>query len=221
MSRVGHEHEFEPEYGLPEALPNGERLLWQGSPDFFTMAVRVFHARKLAAYFVALIALRVAFLRADGLGLDQIASSLLWPVCLAFLGMVSILLLAWLSARTTVYSLTSQRVVMRIGIVLTLTYNLPFRQIETADVKVDKHGFGDMAMRLNADNQIAWLHLWPHARPWRLARPEPTMRCLADCRGVALQLTQAWSQATGLTPVSVAGPRRSGSTEASWQPRLT
>ena len=29
----GHEHELEPQYGLPERLPATEKILWQGSPD--------------------------------------------------------------------------------------------------------------------------------------------------------------------------------------------
>jgi hypothetical protein len=46
----GHEHELEPQYGLPERLPAGEHILWQGSPDFRTVALRIFHLRKVALY---------------------------------------------------------------------------------------------------------------------------------------------------------------------------
>ena len=55
----GHEHEFEPQYGLPERLPAGENILWQGSPDFVTLARRVFHIRTLALYFALLMATMV------------------------------------------------------------------------------------------------------------------------------------------------------------------
>ena len=44
------EHDFEPELGLPEALPRGEQVRWQGSPDWKTLALRGFHVRKLAVY---------------------------------------------------------------------------------------------------------------------------------------------------------------------------
>ena len=57
---AGREHEFEPERGLPEQLPAGEQLLWQGSPEWKRLAQRAFHVRKLVVYFAALIALRVA-----------------------------------------------------------------------------------------------------------------------------------------------------------------
>jgi hypothetical protein len=47
-------------------------------------------------------------------------------------------------------------------------------------------------------DRIALLHLWPHARPWRVSRPEPMLRCVPDAAAVARLLTQAWSEATGL-----------------------
>ena len=34
-----HEHEFEAEPGLPEQLPAGERVLWQGQPQATLQAV--------------------------------------------------------------------------------------------------------------------------------------------------------------------------------------
>ena len=53
-----HEHEYEPQHGLPERLPADERILWQGGPDLRRLGLRVFHLRKLALYFVALLLLR-------------------------------------------------------------------------------------------------------------------------------------------------------------------
>ena len=38
MESHSHEHEFEPQYGLPERLPQGETILWQASPDVATLA---------------------------------------------------------------------------------------------------------------------------------------------------------------------------------------
>ena len=51
------------------------------------------------------------------------------------LGMVAIFLLiaiSYLISSTTVYSITDKRVVMRVGIVLNLSLNIPFSKIETA-----------------------------------------------------------------------------------------
>jgi len=85
--------------------------------------------------------------------------------------------------------------VMRIGMVLSVTYNIPLSQVAAADLRKDGDGSGDICLRLTDGQRIAYPHLWPHARPWRLARPEPSMRCLPDVAGVASLLSQAWSVA--------------------------
>jgi hypothetical protein len=87
---------------------------------------------------------------------------------------------------------------MRIGIVLTLTFNLPLRMIESAALKPGAGGSGDIVLRLRGPDRIAWLHLWPHARPWKLSRPEPMLRSVSDAQQVSQVLAQAWSQATGV-----------------------
>ena len=61
----GHEHELEPQFGLPEPLPASERILWQASPQWRGVALRVFHVRKLAVYFALILALRGALLVSD------------------------------------------------------------------------------------------------------------------------------------------------------------
>jgi hypothetical protein len=43
--------------------------------------------------------------------------------------------------------------------------------------------------------RIAYLHLWPHARPWKLAAPQPMLRCLPDAREACEKLGKAWSLA--------------------------
>jgi hypothetical protein len=105
--------------------------------------------------------------------------------------------MAWLSARATVYTITDKRIVMRIGIVLTVTFNLPFKRITAAGLHLEPDGAGDLPLSLSGDDRIAWLHLWPHARPWRLNKPEPMLRGVADAAEVARLLAQAWSASTG------------------------
>ncbi len=51
---------FEPRRGLPALLPEGERLLWQGSPRWQSLAVRAYQVRKVAVYFGILVAWRIA-----------------------------------------------------------------------------------------------------------------------------------------------------------------
>jgi hypothetical protein len=197
-----HEHEFEPQRGLPETLPPGERLLWQGSPDWRVLARRAFHLRKLAAYFAAMVLLRAGFVYGDTGSLIDALRATPGPLALAALALGLVMLLAWLSAHSTVYSVTNKRVVMRIGIVLTLTFNIPLRRIATAGLHMDARGTGDLPLALLPPDRIAYLHLWPHARPWRMARPEPMLRCVPDAARVAQTLSQAWTEATGVTAVA-------------------
>ena len=204
---IRREHDFEPEHGLPEALPEGERVLWQGSPDWRQLARHAFHVRKLAVYFAVLLALRVVFLASDGVPAAQILRSLLLlgPLALACLGILVVL--ARLSAKTTVYTITSRRVVMRIGIVLTLTFNIPFRRVAAADLRLDADGHGDVPLRLADGERIAWLNLWPHCRPWKLAAPQPMLRGIPQAAEVAGILANAWAVSTGQT-----APARSAQT---------
>jgi hypothetical protein len=198
-SAVGqHEHDFDAARGLPEPLPAGERVLWQGAPDWRTLAVRAFHARKLAVYFAAILALRGAYVLSAGGTAGEAAIAVLWLAPLAATGLGIVLFIAWLAARTTVYTITDKRVVMRIGIVLTVAFNLPLTKIASAALHLEKDGVGDIPLALAGKDRIAYLHLWPHARPWRLARPEPMFRAVPDAAQVAGILGDAWSRATGI-----------------------
>ena len=192
-NRPQREHEFEPQYGLPELLPAGERILWQGAPDWRALAIEVFHIRKLAIYFLLMIGFRAVNVLGDG-GTATAAlqsAALLTPI----FGVALLLLagLAWLTATTTAYTITNQRVVMRVGIVLSLTYNLPFKCIEGADLRLSKRGVGDLPIQLARGDRIAYLHLWPHARPWHLQHPQPSLRCVQDVTSVAQVFSQAWA----------------------------
>ncbi len=193
-----HEHEFEATPGLPEPLPPGERILWQGRPDWRRVALRAFHARKLAIYFGVILALRGANVLADGDGVGAALVAMAWLLPLVVFALGTVLTLAWLTGRTTVYTITSKRVVMRIGIVLTLTFNLPLKRIASAGLRIERDGLGDIPLTLAEGSQIAWLHLWPHCRPWQMRRPEPMLCSLQNVEQVAAILAKAWSQATGV-----------------------
>lgn len=199
----GHEHEFEADYGLPEALPKGESILWQGAPDFADLAVRVFHMKKLAVYFVVLMIVRGTYLYSLDVSAMTVLAGVLLVAGLALTALAALGILAWLTARTTAYTLTDQRVVMRIGIVLTLTFNLPLKRIEAAGLLLARKGFGDIPLALSGGDRIGWLNLWPHARPWRLAKPEPMLRCIADAQTFAAMLQKAWTHNTGKGGISL------------------
>lgn len=217
-----HEHEFEPQTGLPELLPAGEHLLWQGSPDWKSLAVRAFHVRKLLVYFLLMLGLRAGFVIADGGSVGAALVAVAWLTPLVMLAIGGMALMAWLTAKGAVYTITDRRVVMRIGIVLTVTFNLPHKRIEGAAVHLGADGNGDIAITLLKGEKIAWLHLWPHARPWRVGRPEPLLRCIPDAQAVAAVLTQAWSQATGhsVNVASATPPRAEPRPGISGEPAL-
>ena len=188
---------------LPEALPPGERILWQGAPDWRSLYRRAFHGRTLAIYFTVLLALRGANVLWDGRGLVDAGIAMLWllPAALFALGMLA--LVAWLSARASWYTLTNRRVIMRMGIVLEITFNFPFRLIETAGLRLYKDGTGDIPLRFVEGEQIAYAHLWPHARPWHFRRTEPMLRCLPRASEVADLLAHTMAKSSGGTALPV------------------
>ena len=189
---VQHEHEFEAAPGLPEKLPANEHILWQGKPDWWQLAAHALHVRKLAFYFAGMMALQAAFLQADG---QPLVASLALSAGLASVALGLLALTAWFSASTTLYTLTNRRIVMRVGIVLTLTFNLPLRQIAGASFKAQGADCGDIALALKGSDRIAWAHLWPHARPWALRRPEPTLRCVPGAQALGSLIVRTWKEA--------------------------
>ena len=221
----GDDHDFEPAHGLPELLPAGEKILWQGSPQWLPLAHRVFHIRKLVLYFAALVALRMIVMLVNGEATPKaMALSALWMAGLGAFAIGSLMVVAWLSARTAVYTITDKRVVMRVGIVLTLTFNIPFKRITGAGLHVAADGSGDLPLTLSGEDRIAWLHLWPHARPFHLAHTEPMLRSVPDAAAVAQLLSQAWSQAwshsTGLALNTATPEREESSSRAHSNPSL-
>jgi Bacterial PH domain len=211
----GHEHEFEPQFGLPERLPANERIVWQASPDVGVLARDAFHIRKLAFYFALLMVARAAPEVMAGASFVQVLLSLKWLAPIAALGLGIAWTLAWLTARTTVYTLTNKRMVMRLGIVLTVTFNLPLAKIASAGLRRHHGDFGDITLALSGTDQIAWVHLWPSVRPWKLAKAEPMVRCVANADALAAQLSDVWSAATGLSAAAPVARADTGAAPAS------
>lgn len=192
MSRDHDDYQSEPIRGLPERLPPGEQILWQGAPRWWQLAKDVFHIRAVAVYFAALMVWRGVYRFGDTAGdyraMAAAVLSLL-PVALAGLGLLA--LLAWLSSRTTVYTITNRRLVLRIGVALPTAINIPFRLIGAAGFRPRADGAGDIPLTLISDKRMAFSTLWPHARPWRFNQPEPMLRAIPDAAGVASLLSAA------------------------------
>lgn len=192
--------------GLPGPLPRGERLLWQGAPTTAGTFVRVFHARPVALWFglwASVFALgagspgRAAMLAGATMLTGAAALALLWG-------------LAWLTHRTTVYTVTDRRVVLHTGIALPVTRNLPFAEIESGALRAFTDESGDIPLRLRPGIRIAYLQLWPHVRPWYLSRTEPMLRSVPEAESVTRLLAQALKayaeDAAPAMPVVVARP---------------
>jgi hypothetical protein len=195
--------EIEPVVGLPRNLPPGEHIVWQGRPDWRAMARTTFKTRWVALYFVTFFLAHLGLSLRDHQSLQRVWMGLgLAVACLAIL-----YFLAWLNAGAAMYTITSKRVVMRVGVALPLTWNLPFKRLAAADLKVRKEGDGDIVLHLVAPDRIAWLQLWPHAQPGKLTKARPALRSIAQPTHVAKLLAEAmrsWAEAES-TPVQVAG----------------
>lgn len=176
------EHDIEPIRGLPGDLPPGEAILWQGAPDARVFARSALGARWIGGYFALLV------------GWAMVGGTPLGALITAGLGLLALGLayvFAWLVARSTVYTITNRRVVLRIGVALSKCINLPLVKLGGADLRNLGAGYGDIALSLQGSSMLGYAMLWPHARPFRLARPQPMLRALPDAGNVAGILAKA------------------------------
>ena len=180
---------MEPVPGLPEAPPKGEEVLWQGRPDTWALAREALGLNWVAGYFVALAAWR-AWAVADG-SLGSVVAVMLPYAAIGVVTCAILLGLAAVYARTTVYTLTTARVAMRIGAALTVTLNLPYRQIANASLDLKRRGTGTIALETLGETRLSYLVCWPHVRPWYLSRTQPALRCIPDAARVAQMLSEA------------------------------
>jgi hypothetical protein len=181
--------------GLPGPLPEGEHMLWQGSPSWKVLASRTFHGRSIAIYFAVLLLWVAVSSLADGAMALETLRNVLWFTPLATAGLGLIMLLGWLTGRTTIYTITNRRVVLSYGIAMPMSLNLPFTRIASAGVKTFADGTADIPMAMAEKDIVAYLMLWPHARPWRISKPEPTLRAVPEGAKVAGILARALAAA--------------------------
>jgi len=203
----------EPIKGLPEALPDGEEILWQGRPDTWALTRDALSIRAVAFWFVLLFLARSAVLSA----------SLPWPAALANGSLMLIFgagacAILWLlgraMARLTVYTITNARVVMRIGVALTMTLNIPFTKLTAANLETKRDGTGTIAFQTVGAMRLSYLVLWPHLRPWRFARTEPALRCIPDAARVARLLAEVAEPEIAKPEVTRVRPTGSGALAA-------
>jgi hypothetical protein len=199
------EYDAEPLLGLPEALPAGETILWQGAPRWGALARHGMHVVKIAVYFGVLLAWLVASNVADGNSTADTVVAALWLLLAAGMAIGILALFAWLVARSTRYTITDRRVVLRFGVAIPMAFNLPFRQIKAAGFRQHGDGSGDIPLKLMSSERISYVVLWPHARPWHFSAAEPMLRAIADPVRVAEILAGALA-ADAATRSSAAPP---------------
>ena len=189
--------------GLPGRLPEGERILWQGSPDWRVLARRVFHLRAVAIYFAVLLAYFAVNSYARGNALAEVAHDTAELAALALVPILVIGLYAWGTGRATTYTITNRRIAIKMGIALPMTMNLPFTRVDGAGFHPARDGSGDITLQLGKGDQVAYLLLWPHARPWRMAQSEPMLRALPQGARVAQLLARALAASANTQPGSI------------------
>ena len=191
--------EIEPVPGLPEAPPKGERILWQGRPDWWALTCEALSFWWVAGYFAVLALWRFVSV-VDLMPLGQAIGA---AVPFLVLGVVVCGLLtafAYIQARLTLYTVTTARVAMRIGAALTVTLNIPYRQVANASLDLRRGGTGTIALETMGETRLSYLVCWPHVRPWRMKRTEPALRCIPEAGRVAEIIADA-AQARIAEPV--------------------
>ena len=149
QSRSSHAHghddfEIEPVEGLPEKPPKGEQILWQGRPNWWALTVESLSLKWVAAYFAFLTVWRFVSVM-DLMPFGQAVGASLPFVLLGGVVIALLMIVGYVQAKATMYTVTDARVVMRIGAALTVTLNLPYVQIGNAMLDLRKSGTGTIA----------------------------------------------------------------------------
>lgn len=174
----------EPVKGLPEQLPEGEGILWQGRPSSWRLAQEALWLRSVALYFVLLIGWRFVT------SLSQVGVGEAVLHCVPFVGAMIlclgiIYLVAYVLSQTTLYTITNRRVALRVGVVVTLNLNIPHRMVANALLSPSSQGHGTLALEIKGNTRVSYLMIWPHVRPWYMSKAQPALRCIPNAQEVA------------------------------------
>jgi hypothetical protein len=180
-----NEYSHEPIPGLPGELPEGEHVLWQASPSWDAMAKRVFQVYTAALYFLILIVAHLIYRIMDGAPLSMLTGTLAWQGGLALAVVVILAIMSKLYAASTLYTITSRRLIIRSGVALPMIVNLPLTKVESAGLRRLRDGTGDISFLPVEGTKVFWLMLWPHVRPLHFSRVQPLLRGVEDPDAVA------------------------------------
>jgi Bacterial PH domain len=175
-------------HGLPDHLPDGERLIWQGKPNWKHLAVNAFQVRKVAIYFGAIILGQGVYKLLHGATPLEAAQSIPIIAALGLIACSMLLALAYASAKTSHYTLTNKRCLMKVGLALPVIINVPFRQVDGVAFATTSGTSGNICFKTAGETRLAYLMLWPHCKPWYMAKPQPAFRDIPDVEVVAQKL---------------------------------
>ena len=182
---------FEPVPGLPSDLPDDEKILWSGSPDPWTLGHRAFHTRWIAAFFAVLAISSIFSGFNHGADAGRVAITVVTLLSLGGLVVGFLMVMGWLVAINTIYTLTNKRLIIRHGVTMPMAVNVPFTKIARADAKIHGSGAGDISVSLLDGNRLSIFAIWPHNRPWSWQGAAPAMRLVPNGAKVAKTLSDA------------------------------
>jgi hypothetical protein len=186
----GHDERPVPHRLLPE-----ERVLWTGRPCWRAVARDVLHVRLVALYLAVVIVWGAVDDRSSGLGLLEAVKAALPSLVLGLMVLGGCLALARAIARTTRYTVTSERFLMEFGVALQANLSLPWRRVARVSLAVARDGTGSIPLTLKPGQALSALKLWPHVRLPRygasFGAAQPMLRGVPDAAQVGALIARS------------------------------
>ncbi len=197
-------------------LAPGEELVWRGGASTRGVIRDVFHLRAIAAYLVVLLAFDAYQAWSKHMPLAKAVHDSVPLVIVSGLALGIVAALAVATARTLRYTITDRRVILHFGVALPAALSLPYSQVVTCAVAVRRDHTGDIALVLKGGNRMPILKLWPLARAWHIAEPQPMLRAVPHAAVVSGLLARALqaahherrAAAVELDATETSGPQR-------------
>ncbi len=174
----------EPVPGLPERPPEGERILWQGRPNWWQLSYEALSLPWIAGYFGLLALWRLASVW-DLMPFGQALGASVPFLILGAVVIAALVIVGYVQSVTTLYTVTNKRVAMRVGAALTVTLNLPYTQVMNAALSLRRNGTGTIALDVGDEMPLGYVMCWPHVRPWKIRPVQPALRCIPEAEHVA------------------------------------
>ncbi len=193
-----------PEIVAGEPRAAGERVLWQGRPGPKAVFWNIFRARWVALYLVVLAVWRISGALTAPDSSAALGGAIASVAVLAGVIFGLLWLFAVLTARASEFTVTNERVIMKIGIALPMTINVPLDLIQRADLRTRRDGGGDIVLTLVPQHRVSYIVLWPYVLPFHFLHVRPSLRCLDDVDAAAKALAKASGQ-SATEPAANAG----------------